>query len=111
MTGEHLVGGIVCDNLDITRLRETYEHGVSRAPGRLRLPPSFRSGDYKLAAVEVDRVVVHAEIDQANQHALTLPDDQGCCRRSRFTVERDPVALYVHGVRSRAIGPEAGLLK
>src|SRR5713226_1472761 len=111
MAVQHPVAGIVCDKFDVARLRHTDEHRVPWAPGRFRLSPSFCSRDYKLVAVEVDRMVVHAEVDQANPYAFTVPHNQGSRRRPRSTVECEPVELHIHRVRNGDIRQDGVLLR
>src|SRR5882672_10942979 len=98
MAGQHPVTRTLGDKFDVTRLRHTHEHRVSRAPGRLRLSPSFCSRDYKLMTVEVDWVVIHPEVDQANAHPFPMPYEQRSSGRPGFPVEGEPVELHVHGV-------------
>src|SRR5260370_30851038 len=98
MAVQHPIAGIVGDKFDVARLRYTHEHRVSRAPRRLRLSSSFCARDDKLMAMKMDRMVVHAEVDQANPYTLPVPHDQGSRRGPRFAVEREPVELHIHGV-------------
>src|SRR5260370_38752420 len=100
MAVQHPVAGIVCDKFDVARLRHTNEHRVPWAPGRFRLSPSFCSRDYKLVAVEVDRVEVHAEVDHANTYHFTVPHNIGSRRIPRYTVACEPVYLHILSLRN-----------
>jgi len=88
---QHPVTGICSDKFDVARLRYTHEHRVSWAPCRLGLASSFRARNDKLMAMKVNRVVIHAEVDQANTHTLTVPHNQRSRRRRRSAVQGEPV--------------------
>src|SRR5712691_10579345 len=111
MAMKHPVTGIVRYKLDIARLRHSYQDRISRTPRGLRLSSSFRAGHDKTVAMKMNGVVVHAEVDQANPHTLTVSHDQRSCRRSRFAIEGEPVELHVHGVRHRDVWQDGILLQ
>src|SRR6266478_9172096 len=111
MAVQHPVAGIIGYELDVARLRYAHEHRVSRSPCRFGLAASFSPCNYELVPMQVDRMVVHTEVDQANPYAFTVPHDQRSRRRSRLTVEREPVELHVHGVGYGDIGQDGVLLE
>src|SRR4030081_1360976 len=99
MAVQHPVARIVGHELYVTRLGYAHEHRVSWSPCRFGLAASFRSRNYELVAVKVDRMVVHPQIDEADADALSVPHDERSVGWTRFSVERKPVELPVHGVR------------
>ena len=72
MAMQHPVAFILRNEFDIARLRYADNHRIARIPARFRNAPAFRAGDVKLMAVQMNRVMIHAEIDDANAHALAL---------------------------------------
>src|SRR5216684_8891073 len=110
MAVQHPVAGIIGYELHVTRLGNSHEDRVSRAPCRFGLAASFRSSDYKLMAVKMDRVVVHAEVNKANTNAFTVPHDERSIGWTRFSVEGKPVELHVHGVRDIDVRQDGVLL-
>src|ERR1700758_1975110 len=101
MAVNHPIARILRFKLDVTRLGYAHEHGVLRTPRTFRLAPSFGSSHDELMAMEVDGVMVHAEIQKSNLHPVPEPDNEGSCRRTCLAVERQPVELHVHRVGSR----------
>ena len=107
---QHPVARIVCNKLDVARLRHTHEHRVSRSPCRLGLAASFSPRNYELVSMKVDRMVVHSQIDKADAHALPVPHDEGSVGWTRLSVEGKPVELHVHGVRHLDVRQDGVLL-
>src|SRR5438270_12282683 len=99
MAVQHPIARIIGHELHVTRLGYTYEHGVSRTPCRFGLAASFSTCNYELVPMQVDRMVVHPQIDEADADALSVPHDERSVGWTRFSVERKPVELHVHGVR------------
>src|SRR5437660_7521304 len=99
MAVQHPVARIIGHELHVTRLGNSNEHGVSWSPCRFGLAASFRSGNYELVPMQVDRMVVHPQIDEADADALSVPHDERSVGWTRSSVERKPVELHVHGVR------------
>src|SRR5216683_5296954 len=110
MAMNHPITRIVRLKLDVSRLRHSYEHCISRAPRGLRLSSSFRAGDDKSVAMKMNGVVIHSKVDEADADALSVTDNErrGC--RSRFAVEGQPVELHVHGVRHLDVRQDGVLL-
>src|SRR3989475_6465824 len=110
MAMKHPVAGVVGNELHIARLRHSYEYGVSRTPRGLWLSSSFRARDDKLMAVKMDRMVVHAEVDEADADALPVAHDERSVGWTRLAVEGEPVELHVHGVRHLDVRQDCVLL-
>jgi hypothetical protein len=100
MAMEHPVAGVAGNELRIPRLRYFYEYCISRTPRGLRLSSSFSTCNYELVPMNVDRMVVHPQIDEADADALPVPDDERSDGWTGFSVEGKPVELHVHGVRN-----------
>ena len=83
----HPVAGIVRVEFDRSRLRNSNEHCVIRSPSCFGLTAAFRSGDYKLMAVQMNGVMIHSEVDEAKPYAISEADDERGCGRRRFAVE------------------------
>src|SRR4030088_3139417 len=98
MAVQHPVAGIVCNKLDVARLRYPNEYRVPRSPCRLGLAASFSPCNYELVAMKVDGMVVHSQIDEADAHALSVSHNQRSVGWTGFSVESKPVELHVHGV-------------
>src|SRR5437588_10255787 len=98
MALQHPIARIIGHERHVTRLGYTYEHGVSRTPCRFGLAASFSTCNYELVPMQVDRMVVHPQIDEADADALSVPHDERSVGWTRFSVERNPVELHVHAV-------------
>src|SRR6266704_3167207 len=109
MAVQHPVAGIVGDELYITCLSNTDEHSISGRPRCLWLSPTFATRNYKRVPMQMDRMVIHAQVDHANSHTVAQPHKQRRSRRSSFAIESEPVEFHVHGVRSR-IARQNGVL-
>src|SRR2546430_10827349 len=103
MAVEHPIAHSICHELDIPCLSHTDECRVPARPDCLRLPRSFASRLPEREAVQMNRMVIHAEVDNSDANALTVANDQGCRSRACLTIEREPVELHVHAVRNRAV--------
>src|SRR5579864_6559010 len=99
MAMEHPVAGIAGNEFHIAGLCDSNEDRVARPPRGLGLAASFRAGDDKLMAVKMDRMVVHAEVDETDADALPVPHDERSVSWTRLSIEGEPVELHVHGVR------------
>src|ERR1700720_973545 len=66
---DHPVAGIFGFELDDFGLRDANENGVGGIPGGFGSAAAFGAGDDELVAVEVNWMVVHAEIDEAGTAA------------------------------------------
>src|SRR5260370_21619639 len=98
MAVDHPVAGPVRHELYIASLCNANQRGVSARPDRLRLAPSLASRFPKSESMQMNRMMVHAEIDDPDTDALTVLDDQrrGC--RPCLPVECEPVELHVHAI-------------
>src|SRR5216683_6868552 len=110
MAVQHPVARIIGHELHITRLGNSHEHRVSWSPCRFGLASSFRSRNYELMAVKVDRMVVHPQIDEADADALPVPHDKRSVGWTGFSVEGKPVKFHVHRVRDFNIRQDRVLL-
>ena len=96
---EHPVAGVVGDELDVARLGDADEHGVAGPPRGLRDAAAFGAGDVEGVAVQVHRVVIHAEVHEPDAHAAAERHDHRRDGGAGLAVEDEPVELHVHGVR------------
>ena len=111
MAVEHPVAGIVGDEFDVACLRNADEHGVARPPRRLRDAAAFGAGDVEGVAVQVHRVMVHAEVHEPDAHTAAERHDHGRDGGAGLAVEDEPVVLHAHGVRDGARGEDGVLLQ
>ena len=72
---KHPITGIVGDELDIGGFGNSHENRILRAPSRLRLPSSFGTRDHKCVPVQVNWVMIHSEIDEAQPNAIIQSND------------------------------------
>src|SRR5216683_4128773 len=98
MTMEHPVAGVAGNELHIAGLRDTHKDCVSWSPCGFGLAASFSACNDELVPMKVDRMVVHSQINTADADALPVPHNQGSGGWARFSVEREPIELHVHGV-------------
>src|SRR5258708_36992148 len=97
MAVQHPVARITGYELHVTRLGYSHEHGVSRSPCRFGLATSLRSRGHDLVAVEMDRMVVHAEVDQADADSFPLPHGMRSVGGPGCSVEGAPSVLHGTG--------------
>ncbi len=76
MTVQHPFTGIIRDELEVAGLRNANQHGISRTPRAFGLPSGFRSSHNEGVTVQVNRMVVHAKVDEAHPDATAQPHDQ-----------------------------------
>src|SRR3989454_7557269 len=110
MAMQHPVAGIAGHELHVAGLCDSDEDSISRTPRGLGLSSSFRAGDDKLMAVKMDRMVVHAEVDETDADALPVAHDERSVGWTRLAVEGEPVELHVHGVRHLDVRQDGVLL-
>src|ERR1700679_3967819 len=111
MAVEHPVARAVRYELDIPGLRYADERGASPRPDRLRLARSLAPRFPKREPMQMNRMVVHAEIDDTDAHALALLNDQRRACRTSFAVQRKPVELHIHAVGDGAVRKHRILLQ
>jgi hypothetical protein len=75
MAVQHPIAGIVGDKLDGARLGDADKHGITGPPTRFRNSPTLRSCHVEGVTVHVHRVMVHAQIHEANPHAVAQLHD------------------------------------
>src|SRR5260370_29364188 len=102
MAVEHPVADPVRHELDIASLCHANQRCVSARPDRLRLPRSLASRFPKSESAQMNRMMVHAEIDDPDTDALPVLDDERCRCRPCLAVECEPVELHVHAIGNRA---------
>ena len=97
------VAWIIGDELEFADLRDPDQHVIARDPGRLGNPAAVRAGHPKGVAVQMNGVViVGAEIQDANAHAISELHNQGRDIRAAASVESEPVE--VHARAGRRVG-------
>ena len=111
VTMEHPVAEAVGDEFDVACLCYPHQRRVASGPGRLLLARALAAGLPECEAVEMDRVMIHAQVDKPDPHAFALTDDKRRRSRAGFPIERKPVELHVHAVRNRAVGKNRILLQ
>src|SRR5438552_18085946 len=97
---DHPRAGIFRLELHDARLRHSHQHGVHRNPRRFRRAPAFCAGDHELVPVQVDGVMIHSKIDDAQPHPASQPREQRRRHRRGNSVERQPVELHRCRVRN-----------
>ena len=80
---DHPRAGIFGIELDDFCLGHADEHSVGGIPGGFGGAPAFRASDDELISMEVDRMMIHAEIDEAETDAAALANDERSSRGSR----------------------------
>ncbi len=73
MAVNHPVAGIVGDELDVGSLGDSHQNRVLRSPSGLRLPPTLCACHDKRVPVQVNRMVVHSQVDEAQADAIVQP--------------------------------------
>ena len=71
MAVDHPRAGIFRFEFHYLRLRHSDEHCVRWIPGRFRRAAAFRARDYELMSMQVNRMMIHAEIDKTQSYAAT----------------------------------------
>ena len=71
MAMQHPVARIIGYELDISRLRNTNQHGITWKPSSFRNPAALGSGNVERMSMQMNRMMVHAEIDQPDTNAIT----------------------------------------
>ena len=94
----HPVTWIVGNKLDVPRLGYSDEHGVAGPPSGLGNPAAFGSCRVEGVPVQMHRMVVHAEIYEADANTVPEPNDKRSRCRTGFSIEDQPVELHVHRV-------------
>ena len=104
MAVQHPITEVFRLELDITRLRYSNQHRVFRSPPRFGLPARLCTGDEKRISVQMNRVMVHAEIHHPDPHAAAMTHHERRGVRTRLSVEGQPVELHVGGIGDIAVG-------
>jgi hypothetical protein len=105
---DHPCAGILGIEFDDARLRDADEHGVHWIPCGFGGAAAFRAGDHELVAVQMNRMVIHSEVDDAQPHPAAQPRQHRSYRGGGNPVERQPVELHGRSVRhcvARQNGP------
>src|SRR5271157_912986 len=108
---DHPRAGILGIELDNFSLGHTDEHGVGGIPGGSRCAATFGAGDDELISVEVNWVMIHSEIDEAETHATALANDQRSGGRRRKTIEGEPIEFHGGSVGNGVVGEDGPLLE
>src|SRR5579883_3450036 len=111
MAVQHPVPDILGIEFDIARLGHTNEYCVFGSPARFRLAACFRASDVKRVSVQVDRVMVHAQIHQPDPYAAAVTNYEWRGVRPGLAVERQPVELHIGGIWDVAVGKDGPLLQ
>src|SRR5579883_2409677 len=111
MAMQHPVAGAVRDEFDVARLCHTDEDRVAAGPCGFRLPVSLAPCLPERKAMNVDRVVIHAHVDQPNANPLTHTNYEGSRCRTRLAVKCEPIEFHIHAVRNRTIWQNCVLLE
>ncbi len=111
MAVQHPVAGIVGDELDVPRLGDPDEHRIAGPPRRLRDAAALGSGGVEGVPVDVHRMMIHAEVHEADPHSVALTHDEGRASGTGFAVQQQPVELHPHRVRGRGVGQNRILLE
>jgi len=98
MAVDHPVAGIFRFELDDFGLGDPDENGVGGIPGGFGSAAAFRAGDDELVAVEMDGVMIHAEVDEAETDAAAEARDERRSGRGGEAVEGEPVEFHGGGV-------------
>ena len=93
---QHPVTDVFGVELDVAGLRDTYQDRILREPERLRLSSSLRSGHHELIAMKVNRVMVHAQVHDADANPLSLFHQHGCGVGTGPAIEGHPVEFHGH---------------
>src|SRR5581483_1311734 len=96
---------------DIARLSHPNQHCVFRPPARFRLTTCFGPGHKEGVSVQVNRVMVHAQVCHPDSHAAAMTNHQWRGVRACLAVEGQPVELHVCAVGYVAIGEDGPLLQ
>ncbi len=67
---DHPVAGIVGDELDICGLGNSHQNRVLGTPSGLGLPSPLSARHDKGVPVQVNRMVVHSQVDEAQSDAI-----------------------------------------
>ncbi len=76
MAVQHPVPLAVGDEFDISGLRYADECGVAASPSRFLLPRAFPSRLPESKSMKMDRMMIHAHVDDSNSHALTVANNE-----------------------------------
>src|SRR5260370_2760650 len=95
MTVQHPLSWIFRYELEVARLPNSNPYGVCRYPRRLWLPSTFRAGHNERVAVQVNRMMVHAEVDESYAHATAQPHYERRGHGTTGTVKRQPIPLHI----------------
>src|SRR5205823_8776272 len=102
---------IVGFKLDHSGLRHSHQHSVSRIPGGFRAASALCSGDDELISMQMNWMVIHSQIYEAQTDSASEPRDQRDCHGSCHTVKREPVEFHSGGVGHSAVGEHGPFLQ
>src|SRR5271170_6744385 len=111
MAMNHPCTGILGIELYDFRLRYSDENGVGWVPGGFGCAAAFRAGDDELVAMQMDRMMIHAEIDEAKSNTAAEAHDERRSHWSGDAVHGEPVELHVGGVGDGVVGKNGPLLQ
>src|SRR5246127_2105667 len=94
MAVDHPVAGIFGFELDDFGLRDADENRVGGIPGGFGSAAAFGAGDDELVAMEMDGVVIHAKVDEAETDAAAETRDERRGGGSGEAVEGEPVEFH-----------------
>src|SRR6266481_6947835 len=98
MAVDHPVAGIFGFELDDFGLRDADENRVRGIPGGFGSAAAFGAGDDELIAVEMNGMVIHTEIDEAEADAAAETRDERRDGGSGGAVEGEPVEFHGGGI-------------
>src|SRR5205085_234412 len=75
MAVEHPRAWVVCDEFDVACLCYSDQDRVAGNPRRFWNSAGLRTGDIKRVAVQMHRMMIHAEIDHADTHSVAKPNE------------------------------------
>src|SRR6266436_10258325 len=107
VTVNHPVAGIFGFELDDFGLCDADEDRVGGIPGGFGSAAAFGARDDELVAVEMDGVVIHAEVDEAETDAAAEARNEWRGGGGGEAVEGEPIEFHGGGV-GNGVGRENG---
>src|SRR5262249_34749493 len=100
---QHPVTGAFGVKLQIASLGDANDYCVARIPGGLWHSAALGSCYVKLVSMQVNRVMIHAEIHNPDSDSISESDEKWCRRRCGLTIDRQPVEFHGHGIDNRVV--------
>jgi hypothetical protein len=97
-------GDAVGGDFYVPRLGHAHQDRGSGPPGGFWNAASLGACHLERVSVNMQGMMVHAQVDKANPDAVALADNQRSGCRTRFAVEQEPVVFHVHGVGHGVVG-------